>query len=254
MERLTAGRLESQRLLVPMVLDVAAVGAAGAARPRRASSSASASRSKASARDDQGDGGAGAARAPRTARRRCCALAEDLEGLDRGAQVQDALQRIAATTACHAAVKANYPLTLREDDAHPRRAARDGVFDGLSARPAGDAAADAARDREELRSDLRAGGGRSAGRSAAERRCHDAGAVRSRQVLRTAVGEEHPLLRRPVAQLIGMWLLLVDLFTAGPLGPESEAVRGRRRGLSRRLGGDDARSSGHERTFACRFC
>jgi DNA mismatch repair protein MutL len=40
------------------------------------------------------------------------ALAEDLEGLDRGARVEDALRRIAATTACHAAVKANYPLTL----------------------------------------------------------------------------------------------------------------------------------------------
>ena len=42
------------------------------------------------------------------------ALAEDLEGLDRGASVQDALQRIAATTACHAAVKANYPLTYEK--------------------------------------------------------------------------------------------------------------------------------------------
>ena len=59
-------------------------------------------------------------------------------------------------TACHAAVKANYPLTLREDGAHPRRAARDGVLDRLSARPAGDAAADAARDREELRPHMKA--------------------------------------------------------------------------------------------------
>jgi len=42
------------------------------------------------------------------------ALAEDLERLDRGAKVQDALQRIAATTACHAAVKANYPLTYEK--------------------------------------------------------------------------------------------------------------------------------------------
>jgi hypothetical protein len=25
-----------------------------------------------------------------------------------------------------------------------------------------------------------------------------------------------------VAQLIGMWLLLVDLFTAGPLGPDAK--------------------------------
>ena len=39
------------------------------------------------------------------------ALAEDLEGLDRGTEAADALRRIAATTACHAAVKANYPLT-----------------------------------------------------------------------------------------------------------------------------------------------
>jgi DNA mismatch repair protein MutL len=42
------------------------------------------------------------------------ALAEDLDGLDRGAQLQDALQRIAATTACHAAVKANDPLTYEK--------------------------------------------------------------------------------------------------------------------------------------------
>jgi DNA mismatch repair protein MutL len=42
------------------------------------------------------------------------ALAEDLEGLDRGSKVEDALRRIAATMACHAAVKANYPLTLEK--------------------------------------------------------------------------------------------------------------------------------------------
>ncbi|HEY7443241.1 MAG TPA: DNA mismatch repair endonuclease MutL [Vicinamibacterales bacterium] len=39
------------------------------------------------------------------------ALAEDLEGHDRGKVVADALGRLAATMACHAAVKANYPLT-----------------------------------------------------------------------------------------------------------------------------------------------
>ena len=42
------------------------------------------------------------------------ALGEDLEGIDRGAQVQEALQRIAATTACHAAVKANHPLSYEK--------------------------------------------------------------------------------------------------------------------------------------------
>jgi DNA mismatch repair protein MutL len=42
------------------------------------------------------------------------ALADDLEGLDRGAHVDEALRRIAATTACHAAVKANDPLTVEK--------------------------------------------------------------------------------------------------------------------------------------------
>jgi DNA mismatch repair protein MutL len=39
------------------------------------------------------------------------ALALDLDGLDRGLEITEALKRIAATMACHAAVKANYPLT-----------------------------------------------------------------------------------------------------------------------------------------------
>jgi len=39
------------------------------------------------------------------------ALAEDLEGLDRGSTVDEALRRIAATMACHAAVKAHDRLT-----------------------------------------------------------------------------------------------------------------------------------------------
>jgi len=47
-------------------------------------------------------------------RKAILALAEDLDGLDRGAGIQPALQRIAATTACHAAVKAHYPLTYEK--------------------------------------------------------------------------------------------------------------------------------------------
>jgi DNA mismatch repair protein MutL len=39
------------------------------------------------------------------------AVASDLEGLDEGAAVEEVLKRIAATTACHAAVKANDRLT-----------------------------------------------------------------------------------------------------------------------------------------------
>jgi DNA mismatch repair protein MutL len=42
------------------------------------------------------------------------ALADDLERLDRGADLQQALRRLAATTACHAAVKANYALSYEK--------------------------------------------------------------------------------------------------------------------------------------------
>ena len=42
------------------------------------------------------------------------ALASDLDGLDQGAGIGDALGRIAASTACHAAVKANDRLTMEK--------------------------------------------------------------------------------------------------------------------------------------------
>ena len=42
------------------------------------------------------------------------ALAADLEGLDHGSDVDEALRQIAATTACHAAVKANDHLTFEK--------------------------------------------------------------------------------------------------------------------------------------------
>jgi len=113
MEKLTAGRLESQRLLVPITLDVPA-SAHQALMDRVAAlaqfgfeiESFGATTIKVTA-------------VPALLKTEDCskallALAEDLEGLDRGAKVQDALQRIAATTACHAAVKANYPLTYEK--------------------------------------------------------------------------------------------------------------------------------------------
>jgi len=113
MERLTTGALESQRLLVPLVLDVAP--SAQQALAARAGELARfgfevAPFGELTIRVD--------AVPPLLDAQDCArallALAEDLEGLDRGAQVQDALQRIAATTACHAAVKANYPLTYEK--------------------------------------------------------------------------------------------------------------------------------------------
>jgi DNA mismatch repair protein MutL len=42
------------------------------------------------------------------------ALGQDLEGFDRAGRVDDVLKHIAATMACHAAVKANDPLPLEK--------------------------------------------------------------------------------------------------------------------------------------------
>jgi DNA mismatch repair protein MutL len=113
MEQLTAGRFESQRLLVPMVLDLAP-----SACQTLINRTAELQRF---GFELEAFGGAtiNVTAVPALLRiedsaKALLALAEDLEGLDRGAQVQDALQRIAATTACHAAVKANYPLTYEK--------------------------------------------------------------------------------------------------------------------------------------------
>ena len=113
MERLTAGRLESQRLLVPLLLDFAAP--AYQALLGRAEELDRLGYEL----EPFGDATIKVNAVPGLIRtedssRALRALAEDLEGLDRGATLQDALQRIAATTACHAAVKANYPLTYEK--------------------------------------------------------------------------------------------------------------------------------------------
>ena len=113
MEKLTTGRLESQRLLVPLVLDVSAAAhqllvdrAADLDRFGFEIESFGATTIKVAA--------VPALLEIEDSSKALLALAEDLEGLDRGAHVQDALHRIAATTACHAAVKANYPLTYEK--------------------------------------------------------------------------------------------------------------------------------------------
>src|SRR5262249_21704743 len=110
MEKLSSGRLESQRLLVPMILELSP-----SAHQALVSRAAELERL---GFELESFGGAplevAAGPAPlhnRGPRQALTALGEDLEGLDRGAHVQDTLQRIAATTACHAAVKANDPLT-----------------------------------------------------------------------------------------------------------------------------------------------
>ena len=110
MERLTGGSLESQRLLVPMMLELPP-----------------GERLALTARDsvlsrlgfELGEFGGDSVRVsalPALVPQAVCetairALAQDLDGLDQGSAVDDVLRQIAATTACHAAVKANDRLT-----------------------------------------------------------------------------------------------------------------------------------------------
>jgi DNA mismatch repair protein MutL len=113
MQKLTAGRLESQQLLIPLVMDLAP-----AAHEALVNRTAELERFGFEL-ESFGAATIKITAVPALLKTEDCskallALAEDLEGLDRGAQVQDALQRIAATTACHAAVKANYPLTYEK--------------------------------------------------------------------------------------------------------------------------------------------
>jgi len=113
MERLTKGRLESQRLLVPLVLELPP-----AACETLAARSADLETIGFEI-EEFGDATIKVSSVPALLKVEDCAttlraVADDLEGLDRGAHVQQALQRIAATTACHAAVKANYPLTYEK--------------------------------------------------------------------------------------------------------------------------------------------
>jgi DNA mismatch repair protein MutL len=113
MQQLTAGTLESQRLLVPLLIDLSP--ASHQAILARASELTRLGYELESFGDSTVKVSAVPALLSASASATALvALAEDLEGLDRGAHVQEALQRIAATTACHAAVKANYPLTYEK--------------------------------------------------------------------------------------------------------------------------------------------
>jgi DNA mismatch repair protein MutL len=109
-ERLTSGPLESQRLLEPMLVEVA---------PEGHQALVAHAEDLARLGFEVEDFGADAVRVSaypallsrEESRAALRELAEDLEQLDRGRAVVDAVNRIAATMACHAAVKANYPLT-----------------------------------------------------------------------------------------------------------------------------------------------
>jgi DNA mismatch repair protein MutL len=113
METLTTGRLESQRLLAPILIEMSP-----AERHALAQHGATLDRFGLEIEEFGGDSvrltAVPAILDPAACEAAVRALAGDLEGLDRGSGVQDALRRIAATMACHAAVKANYPLTMEK--------------------------------------------------------------------------------------------------------------------------------------------
>jgi DNA mismatch repair protein MutL len=113
LEKLTGGRLESQRLLTPILVDLPA-----ASRQALVARVADLDRLGFEVEEFGGEavkvaalpallGVEDAAATLRT-------LAEDLEGFDRGSPAEAALKLMAATIACHAAVKANYPLTYEK--------------------------------------------------------------------------------------------------------------------------------------------
>jgi DNA mismatch repair protein MutL len=111
MERLTSGGMESQRLLTPILLEMSP-----GQREALKQHAPALARFGMEVEDFGGDSvrlsAVPALLAPAECEAAVRALAEDLEGLAGGSGVDDALRKIAATMACHAAVKANYPLTL----------------------------------------------------------------------------------------------------------------------------------------------
>jgi DNA mismatch repair protein MutL len=113
MEKLTSGRLESQRLLTPLLIEMSP-----AQRQSLIPHAATLEKFGLEIEEFGGDSvrlsAVPAVLDPSACEAAVRALAEDLEGLDGGSRVEDGLRRIAATMACHAAVKANYPLTMEK--------------------------------------------------------------------------------------------------------------------------------------------
>jgi DNA mismatch repair protein MutL len=112
-ERLLAGRLESQRLLTPLLIELSPAQLQALAAHRETLDRFGMEV------EEFGGSSVRLSAVPVILEPGQCeatvrGLAEDLEGLDRGSRAQDALRRIAATMSCHAAVKANYPLTLTQ--------------------------------------------------------------------------------------------------------------------------------------------
>jgi DNA mismatch repair protein MutL len=113
MERLTSGPLESQRLLTPMLIEMSP-----AERQALIPHAPTLEKFGLELEEFGGDSvrlsAVPAVLHPSACEAAVRALAGDLEGLDSRSRAEDGLRRIAATMACHAAVKANYPLTMEK--------------------------------------------------------------------------------------------------------------------------------------------
>ena len=112
-ERLTRGRLQSQRLLTPLILEMDASHLAGIDAHmgdlERLGFEVEAFGGK-SVRVSAMPSLIGVSDVEPTLR----ALGQDLDGFDKAGRVDDILKHVAATMACHAAVKANDPLPLEK--------------------------------------------------------------------------------------------------------------------------------------------
>jgi DNA mismatch repair protein MutL len=112
-ERLTRGRLQSQRLLAPLVLEMEASQVAGI--------EAHLGDLERLGFDVEPFGGKSVRVSAMPAlialgdvEPTLRALGQDLDGFDRAGRVDDVLKHVAATMACHAAVKANDPLPIEK--------------------------------------------------------------------------------------------------------------------------------------------
>ena len=109
-ERLTSGRLESQRLLEPMLVELSPSG-----RQALLAHAADLERLGFEVEEFGGDAvaclGVSGAAPPRGVPTRAARAGRGSREGSTAATVDEAIKRIAATMACHAAVKANYPLT-----------------------------------------------------------------------------------------------------------------------------------------------
>jgi DNA mismatch repair protein MutL len=110
-ERLTSGRLESQRLLTPILLELSPAQR-GALEQHRPTLERFGMEIEEFGGDSIRLSAVPALLDPAECEATIRALGDDLDGLRGTGGAEDALRRIAATMACHAAVKANYSLTL----------------------------------------------------------------------------------------------------------------------------------------------